>query len=66
MIDNMDEIAYAFYLAYGHDVEDDALASLLDVEMYNNIGVDMPCAVEASHSDFLSANSQEVEATGIA
>ena len=61
-IDNMDEIAYAFYLAYGHDIEDDALSVLLDVEMYNNIGLDVPSSVEASYSDFLNDNAQAVEA----
>ena len=63
MTETMDEIAYAFYLAYGHDVEDEELSSLLDVEMYNNIGVDVPSAVEASYSDFLNDNAQKVEAT---
>ena len=30
MIDTMDEIAYAFYLAYGMTPEDEELESLLD------------------------------------
>jgi hypothetical protein len=62
----MDEIAYAFYLAYGHDIEDEELSSLLDVEMYNNMNVEEPNVVEASYRDFLRDNSQEVEATGTA
>ena len=63
-IDNMDEIAYAFYLAYGMDVENEELSSLLDVEMYNNMKVDVPsAAVEESYRDFLRDNSQEVEVT---
>ena len=57
MIDNMDEIAYAFYLAYGHDIEDEELSSLLDVEMYNNMNVEVPNVVEASYRDFLRDNS---------
>ena len=63
-IDNMDEIAYAFYLAYGMDVENEELSSLLDVEMYNNMKADVPsAAVEESYRDFLRDNSQEVEVT---
>ena len=63
-IDNMDEIAYAFYLAYGMDVENEELSSLLDVEMYNNMKVDvLSAAVEESYRDFLRDNSQEVEVT---
>ncbi len=31
--ETMDEIAYAFYLAYGMTPEDEELESLLDVEM---------------------------------
>ena len=37
MIDSMDEIAYAFYLAYGMTPEDEELESLLDVETYNTM-----------------------------
>jgi hypothetical protein len=63
----MDEIAYAFYLAYGMDVENEELSSLLDVEMYNNIDDDvLSAAVEASYRDFLRDNAQEVEVTSIA
>ena len=40
MTETMDEIAYAFYLAYGMTPEDEELSSLLDVEMYNMIGAD--------------------------
>lgn len=35
MLDTMDDITYAFYLAYGMTPEDEELESLLDVEMYN-------------------------------
>ena len=60
----MDEMAYAFYLAYGMDVENEKLSSLLDVEMYNTIHVDVnSSAVEASYRDFLLDNAQAVEAT---
>ena len=60
----MDEMAYAFYLAYGMDVENEKLSSLLDVEMYNTIHADVnSSAVEASYRDFLLDNAQAVEAT---
>ena len=63
----MDEIAYAFYLAYGMDVENEELSSLLDVAMYNNIDDDMSsAAVEASYRTFLRDNAQEGKAHGIA
>jgi hypothetical protein len=62
----MDEIAYAFYLAYGMDVENEELSSLLDVEMYNNMNVDVPNLVEKSYRDFLFDNTQEVEVTSSA
>ena len=54
MIDTMDEIAYAFYLAYGMSPEDEELESLLDVEMYNMIENAYEFPVEASHSTVLT------------
>ena len=54
MIDTMDDIAYAFYLAYGMTPEDEALDSLLDVEMYNMIEEGFEFPVEASHSTVLT------------
>ena len=54
MIDTMDEIAYAFYLAYGMTPEDEELDSLLDVEMYNIIEQSFEFPVEASHSTVLT------------
>ena len=57
MIDNMDEIAYAFYLAYGMTPEDEELESLLDVEMYNIISEDLPMTVEESYRDVLTCNA---------
>ena len=57
MTETMDEIAYAFYLAYGMTPEDEELESLLDVEMYNNIAVDVPTSVEESHSLVLTDNA---------
>ena len=54
MIDTMDEIAYAFYLAYGMTPEDEELESLLDVEMYNNIDVDVSMPVEESNRPVLT------------
>ena len=57
MIDSMDEIAYAFYLAYGMTPEDEELESLLDVEMYNIISEDLPMTVEESYRDVLACNA---------
>ena len=57
MIDNMDEIAYAFYLAYGMTQQDEELESLLDVEMYNMIDVDVPMTVEESYRNVLPCNA---------
>jgi hypothetical protein len=37
MTESMDEMDYAFYLAYGMTPEDEELDSLLNVEMYNTI-----------------------------
>ena len=50
-IDTMDEIDYAFYLAYGMTQDEEQLDSLLDVEMYNMIASDLRSAIEESHSD---------------
>ena len=57
MIDTMDEVAYAFYLAYGMTPEDEELESLLDVEMYNILGADVPMTVEESYRDVLTSNA---------
>ena len=57
MIDTMDEIDYAFYLAYGMTPEDEELESLLDVEMYNIMDADVPMQVEESHSHVLPCNA---------
>ena len=54
MTETMDEIAYAFFLAYGMTPEDEALSSLLDVEMYNMINVDSSTAFEARDSTVLN------------
>ena len=54
MTETMDEIAYAFYLAYGMTPEDEELSSLLDVQMYNMMDVDCPSTVEARDSTVLS------------
>ncbi len=48
--ESMDEIAYAFYLAYGMTPDDEFLESLLDVEMYNTIDVESGSAFEACDS----------------
>ncbi len=50
----MDEMDYAFFLAYGETQDDEQLNSLLDVEMYNMICADMFSAVEESHSNVLA------------
>ena len=54
MTETMDEIAYAFYLAYGMTPEDEELSSLLDVEMYNMIGADSGSQIEACDSTVLT------------
>ncbi len=54
MTETMDEIAYAFYLAYGMTPEDEELSSLLDVEMYNMIEPDVMKTIEACDSTVLS------------
>jgi hypothetical protein len=54
MTETMDEIAYAFYLAYGMTPEDEELESLLDVEMYNMIDANCPSPVEARDSSIPS------------
>lgn len=48
MLDTMDDITYAFYLAYGMTPEDEELESLLDVEMYNMMDVTDSAAEELS------------------
>lgn len=57
MTETMDEIAYAFFLAYGMTEEDEELESLLDVEMYNNMDVDVPMSVEESNRLVLTDNA---------
>ena len=57
MTETMDEIAYAFFLAYGMTEEDEELESLLDVEMYNIMDVDVPMAVEESNRNVLTDNA---------
>ena len=54
MLDTMDDITYAFYLAYGMSPEDEELDSLLYVEMYNIIESGFEFPVEASHSTVLT------------
>jgi hypothetical protein len=56
-IDTMDEIDYAFYLAYGMTQQDEELDSLLDVEMYNTLGVDVTMPVEESYRDVLASDA---------
>jgi len=41
----MDEIAYAFFLAYGMSEDDEQLNSLLDVEMYSMVDDRSRCIV---------------------
>ena len=57
MIDNMDEMDFAFYLAYGMTPEDEELDSLLDVEMYNTINGDVTMPVEESYGDVLTEHA---------
>ena len=53
----MDATDYAFYLAYGMTQEDEELNSLLDVEMYNILEVDVPMTVEESYRDVLPCDA---------
>ena len=57
MTETMDEIAYAFFLAYGMTPEDEELESLLDVKMYNTMDAHVPMAFEESHSPVLIDNA---------
>lgn len=54
MTETMDEIAYAFFLAYGMTPEDEELKSLLNVEMYNMIDADCGSQIEARDSTVLN------------
>ena len=55
--ETMDEIAYAFFLAYGMTPEDEELESLLNVEMYNTMDGDLPMSVEESNGHVLTDNA---------
>ena len=57
MTETMNETDYAFYLAYGMTPEDEELESLLDVEMYNILGLDGPMPVEESYRDVLPSDA---------
>ena len=57
MTESMDATDYAFYLAYGMTQQDEELQSLLDVEMYNILGADMPRTVEESYRHVLASNA---------
>jgi len=57
MTETMDELAYAFYLAYGMTPEDEELESLLDVEMYNIISADEGASLEARDSSILPGDA---------
>ena len=59
----MDDIAYAFYLAYGVSPEDEQLSSLLDVEMYNMMDADDSATFEARDSSVLLGDTSEAKAT---
>jgi len=63
MLDTMDDITYAFYLAYGMTPEDEELDSLLDVEMYNMIGTDLGASFEACDSSLFLGDTPEAKAT---
>jgi hypothetical protein len=63
MLDTMDEITYAFYLAYGMTPEDEELDSLLDVEMYNMMDTDSGSAFEACDSSVLLGDTPKAKAT---
>ncbi len=63
MTETMDEIAYAFYLAYGMTPEDEELESLLDVEMYSTIKEDVLRSSEASDGALLFGDTHPLETT---
>lgn len=63
MTESMDEMAYAFYLAYGMTPEDEELDSLLDVEMYNMMEVAEGASFEACDSSVLLRDTPEAKAT---
>ena len=54
MTETMDEIDYAFFLAYGMTSEDEELSSLLDVEMYTTVYGDEAVRNEARDSTVLT------------
>ena len=58
----MDEIAYAFYLAYGMTPEDEQLDSLLDVEMYYIMDELGGASFEARDSSVLLGDTSEAKA----
>ena len=57
MTETMDATDYAFFLAYGMTQEDESLDSLLDVEMYNILGADVPMSFEESYRDVLASDA---------
>ena len=59
----MDEIDYAFFLAYGMSEEDEKLNSLLDVKMYNMIDAPDSASFEARDSSVLRGDAPEAKAT---
>ena len=65
MTETMDDIAYAFYLAYGMTPEDEELSSLLDVEMYNTIGTDDCASFEACDSSVPNGDTSDAKATRV-
>ena len=63
MTETMDEIDYAFFLAYGMSEEDEKLNSLLDVKMYNMMDADDSATFEARDSSVLLGDTSEAKAT---
>jgi len=61
--ETMDEIAYAFFLAYGMSEDDEQLNSLLDVEMYNMLKDPEGALFEARDSSVLTGDTSEAKAT---
>ncbi len=62
MLDTMDDITYAFYLAYGMTPEDEELDAALDVEMYSTIKEHVLSSCEASDSALLFGDTHPLEA----
>ncbi len=65
MLDTMDEITYAFYLAYGMTQKMRSWTHCLDVEMYNILGTESSASFEACDSSVLFRDTSEAKTTRV-